>query len=192
MSISVIMPTYDQGHFISRAIKSLLLQSFNNWELIIINDGANDYTDDVVAEHLCDNRIKYLKNERNEGMGFTLNKGLQHTSYDLVAYLPSDDIYFEDHLQTLYNALVYDKNCVIAYAGMLQNYSNSSFSHGGQDTLLVADGGFQMVQVLHRKTNDLWVERETLVTDDLKVMYWNKLLSRGSGCTYPKDNLRMG
>lgn len=49
-SISVIMPTYNQGAFISRSIKSLLLQSFSQWQLIIINDGCTDYTEDVIKD----------------------------------------------------------------------------------------------------------------------------------------------
>jgi glycosyltransferase involved in cell wall biosynthesis len=112
LGISVLMPTYNHGPFISRAIKSLILQSFQHWELIIINDGSSDYSDEVIAEYLLDRRIKYFKNEKNEGLGYSLNKGLQYASYNLIAYLPSDDIYFANHLLMLYNTLISDKECI--------------------------------------------------------------------------------
>jgi hypothetical protein len=62
---------------------------------------------------------------------------------------------------------------------MLQNYNNSAFSHAGQNILLTTEGDFQLVQVLHKKTNDKWIERKTLVTDDLKIMFWNNILKTG-------------
>lgn len=65
IKISVIMPTYNQGAFISRAIKSLLLQKFNDWELIIINDACTDYTDQVINEYINDQRIMVFKNKTN-------------------------------------------------------------------------------------------------------------------------------
>lgn len=177
--ISVLMPTYNQGSFISRSIKSILLQSFQQWELIIINDGCTDYTEEVVKEYLSDERIKYFKNDKNEGLGFSLNKGIENASFDLIAYLPSDDIYFKDHLQVLYNTIVCDKKCILAYSGMLHNYNSGTFSHAGEETLLIDDSQFQLVQVLHKKTDCKWVEREELVTDQLNKMFWDEFIKGG-------------
>lgn len=177
--ISVLMPTYNQGAFIARSIKSLLLQSFQPWELIIINDGCTDYTEEVIKQYLPDNRIKYFTNEKNRGLGFSLNKGIDLASYDLIAYLPSDDIYFENHLQVLYNSIISDQNCILAYSGMLHNFHSGTFSHAGEETLLIEDAQFQLVQVLHKKTDLKWVEREELVTDELNKMFWNDLIKRG-------------
>ncbi len=177
--ISVIMPTYNQGAFISRALKSLVLQSFCKWELLIINDGSTDYTDEVVTEYIYDNRIKYLKNEKNEGLGYSLNKGLQNTTYSLIAYLPSDDIYFKDHLLKLYETINSDSICTLAYSGMLHNYTNSNFSHSANNTLSMVNGYYQLVQVMHKKTSEEWLERKKLVTDDLSLMYWDKLSKNG-------------
>lgn len=97
--ISVIMPTYNQGSFISRALRSLFLQSFNRWELIIVNDSCTDYTVQVLTEFLSQDRVKYIETEKNMGLGFCLNKGIAAATYNLIAYLPSDDIIFENHLQ---------------------------------------------------------------------------------------------
>jgi glycosyltransferase involved in cell wall biosynthesis len=58
-AVSVIMPTYNQAKFIRRAIASLHGQSFSNWELIIINDGSTDNTEDIVEEYLLDERVRH-------------------------------------------------------------------------------------------------------------------------------------
>lgn len=115
--ISVLMPTYNQGAFISRAIASLQLQTFLNWELIIINDGSSDYTVEVVKDYLKDERIKYYKNVQNKGLGVCLNMGIERSKYNLIAYLPSDDIYFADHLASLYKTIWSDTGAILAYTG---------------------------------------------------------------------------
>jgi glycosyltransferase involved in cell wall biosynthesis len=179
IGISVIMPTYNQGSFIARAIKSLLLQSFQQWELIIINDGSTDYTEEVVKEYLSDERIKYATDKKNRGLGYSLNTGFELASFNLIAYLPSDDIYFEDHLQVLYDTITSDSKCILAYSGMLHNYNSNTFSHSGQESLLIDDARFQLVQVVHRKTDCKWLQREELVTDNLNRMFWNNIVKLG-------------
>ncbi|MCS2583326.1 glycosyltransferase family 2 protein [Bacteroides sp. BFG-551] len=94
---SVIMPTYNQAHFIRRAILSLYEQTYPNWELIIINDGCTDETEMFISDFLDDARVVYIKNENNQGLGYALNQGLKVAKFDLIAYLPSDDYYFENH-----------------------------------------------------------------------------------------------
>jgi glycosyltransferase involved in cell wall biosynthesis len=169
------MPTYNQGAFISRAISSLKMQDFCNWELIIINDSSTDYTEDIVQDLLSDGRITYYKNENNEGLGFCLNFGIEISKHDLIAYLPSDDIYFENHLSRL-SAVLDDVDCQLAYAGIKHDYYDSAsdsectFTDGK-----IADEPLQLVQVLHRKSDQRWMERNELVTDDLEKMFWSKL-----------------
>lgn len=90
-AFSVIMPTYNQAAFIRRAIASLLKQTCNRWELIIINDGSTDNTEEFVKSYLSDVRITYIHNKINRGLGFALNQGLNVARYNYVAYLPSDD-----------------------------------------------------------------------------------------------------
>lgn len=177
--ISVLMPTFNQGAFISRAISSLLLQTFQNWELIIINDGSTDYTEDVILE-FEDKRIRYFSNPANEGIGFCLNKGISLATFDLIAYLPSDDIYFKDHLFSIFNSIIYS-DAILIYSGLVHNYLDLSTSSGGIESEGKIWGEpLQLVQVCHKKTSDKWLERDELVTDDLDIMFWNKLAIKGT------------
>ncbi len=101
--VSVIMPTYKQAHFIRRALTSLLAQTFTDWELIIIDDGSPDSTYIQIASFLQDNpeRVRYHRFEENRGLGAALNYGLDAARAAFIAYLPSDDIYFPEHLASL-------------------------------------------------------------------------------------------
>ena len=62
--VSIIMPSYNTAKYISDSIKSVLAQTYKNWELIIVDDCSTDNTDEIVGEFLSDERIRYLKNEK--------------------------------------------------------------------------------------------------------------------------------
>ena len=91
MSVSVLMPVYNTKYdFLRQAIESILNQTYEDFELIIINDASTDNAEDVILSYK-DNRIKYYKNERNLKLIATLNKGLDLCSGKYIARLDSDD-----------------------------------------------------------------------------------------------------
>ena len=67
--VSIIMPSYNTGKFIKETINSVLNQTYNNWELIIVDDCSTDDTEEIVNA-IKDNRIKFLKNSTNNGLPF--------------------------------------------------------------------------------------------------------------------------
>lgn len=175
--ISVIMPSYGHGAFISGAITSLLNQTFQDWELIIIIDGSTDATLEVVEHYLHDHRIRYLYNADNEGLGAAINKGLEQASCAYISYLPSDDLYFKDHLQLLWNLALANPDDAFFCSGAKHNYKDDHTGSSGQKSFgAFIDIGYQLVQVMHKKTAHRWLERNELVTDSLHDMFWNKLL----------------
>ncbi len=171
-SISVLMPTYKQAYFIARAIASLQAQTLPNWELIIVEDGSSDTTYQVIELFLSDARIQYHRLKQNRGLGFALNYALSLAQTPLIAYLPSDDVYYADHLQTLLNRLEQTPEAILCYSGVRYNYNRSTSDE-------VPGTSLQLVQVLHCLTSDRWMERDELVTDDLERMFWSKLRSQG-------------
>jgi glycosyltransferase involved in cell wall biosynthesis len=60
-AISIVIPTYNRAHTISKAIDSVNIQDYQKWELIIVDDGSTDNTEETIAPYLDDNRIKYYK-----------------------------------------------------------------------------------------------------------------------------------
>jgi len=181
--ISVIMPTYNNAPLITRAVRSLLLQTFTDWELLIIDDGSTDNTEAVLQKLLPDSRIRYFREIVNKGLGACLNLGIELARNDNIAYLPADDLYFKDHLQLLYYSLMGSRNAILACTGI--RFCVDPLT--GVDEIATGSAtipGFsmQLVQVLHRKTADRWMERDELTTDDLNRMYWHKLAERGPFC----------
>lgn len=80
--VSIIMPSYNTGKFIRQTIESVFAQSYTNWELIIVDDCSPDNTDEVVKPFLSDQRIKYLKNEKNSGAAVSRNRALREAKGD--------------------------------------------------------------------------------------------------------------
>ena len=88
--VSVIMPAYNCEKFIAKAIESVLVQNVS-LELIILNDCATDGTERVIQQYLSDQRIRYVKNDRNMGVARTRNEGVRMAMGEYVAFLDSDD-----------------------------------------------------------------------------------------------------
>ena len=97
--VSIIMPSFNTGAYISKSIQSVLAQSYKNWELIIVDDCSNDNTDQVVKSYLKDNRIKYFKNDTNMGAAFSRNYALREARGKWIAFLDSDDLWNAEKLR---------------------------------------------------------------------------------------------
>jgi hypothetical protein len=170
--VSVLMPSFEQAHFIRRALDSLAAQSFAHWEAVIVDDGSLDHTLEAVAPWLADERIRYVRLAKNAGLGAALNAGLEQAVAPLVAYLPSDDVWYRDHLAQLVACLDAAPQAVLACSGVRHHYNRSAPAQ-------IPGSWLQLVQCLHRRTPDRWVERAELESDDLDRLFWNRLRTRG-------------
>lgn len=166
--ISVIMPTYNQDQFICRAISCLKNQTFSNWELIIVNDGSTDLTYHLVQQFLEDERIKYLQHTSNKGLGASINHALDEAKGQYISYLPSDDVIYKDHLQSLVAVLKTNADAVLAYSSFIHHYNRKC------DAVL-NDEWYQLVQVMHKKNSHRWKERKEIESDNLNELFWSKL-----------------
>jgi len=90
--VSVILPTYNRAQYLKRAIESVLNQSYNDFELVIINDGSTDNTLEVLLEY-HDPRIKIIRNEVNIGFVKSLNKGINYAKGKYIARIDDDDFW---------------------------------------------------------------------------------------------------
>ena len=97
--VSIIMPSYNTAKFIPETIESVLAQSYDNWELIIVDDCSADNTDEAVKPFLSDTRIHYIKNEKNSGAAVSRNRALQEAKGKWIAFLDSDDLWMPDKLK---------------------------------------------------------------------------------------------
>ena len=92
--ISIVTPCYNSSDFISNTIDSVIKQTYNNWELIIIDDCSTDISVDIIEKHIItDSRIKLFKNNSNSGAAVSRNLGLLKSSGRFLAFLDSDDLW---------------------------------------------------------------------------------------------------
>lgn len=96
-AVSVIIPSYNRAHMLGTAINSVLAQVFQDWELIVVDDGSTDNTEEVVHA-FGDERIRYIRQGRNSGASAARNRCLAVSRGRYVAFLDSDDEWFPEKL----------------------------------------------------------------------------------------------
>ena len=125
--VSIIMPSYNTGKFIAESIASVAAQTYTDWELIIVDDASTDNTDEVVDKFTelaevnsngchpertlepqaiggvegsnSEERIRYLKNDRNHGAAYSRNRALREAKGKWIAFLDSDDLWAPEKLE---------------------------------------------------------------------------------------------
>src|SRR6185312_7739942 len=102
--ISVIIPFYNVEAFLAEAIESVLQQTYDNWELLLVDDGSADSGTKIAKQYAekYANKIKYLMHEehQNKGLTATRNLGLQHAKGEYIALLDADDYWLPEKLST--------------------------------------------------------------------------------------------
>ncbi len=112
--VTVLMPVYNAGKFLEEAINSILRQTFTNFEFLIIDDGSNDESINIIKS-FNDKRIRLLVNENNCGVADTLNRGLHEARGRYIARMDADDIALPERLQVQFDFM--EKNPEVVVCG---------------------------------------------------------------------------
>ena len=120
---SIVVPTYNRAGFISKALDSVLIQTFNDFELIIIDDGSTDNTKEVIEKY-NDSRIKYFF-QNNKERSAARNEGIRISKGKYITFLDSDDYYLPQRLENIHNEII-SKNSPEAFF-----YTGISFEKDG-------------------------------------------------------------
>ena len=112
--ISVVIPVYNGEKTIAETIESVLNQSFSNFEIVVINDGSQDSTLDVIAS-IQDPRLKIFSHP-NAGLSASRNRGISQSSGEFIAFLDADDLWTPDKLEAQLTALQENPNAAVAYS----------------------------------------------------------------------------
>jgi len=159
--ISVVLSTHNRAsHYLPRAINSVIAQSFQDWELLVIDDGSTDNTSEVVAS-FTDKRIRYYKIKNFGCDTRPKNTGIQRANADLVAFLDDDNSFRPDHLQALYNAFQKDSSIGVAYADRWVHFEDAE---QGQDQIGI-NMDFDYSTLMKRNfidTSDVLVRKDIL------------------------------
>jgi len=118
--VSVLMPSYNHERFISEAIESVLSQSFNDFELIIIDDASKDESKQIIENfRKKDNRIKAIYHERNMGIARTVNDGVERAKGKFIAFFSSDDLWVKDKLKKQLEVLKRNEDLIVWSEGLI-------------------------------------------------------------------------
>jgi glycosyltransferase involved in cell wall biosynthesis len=124
VELSVIIPTYNRAYIISRAIESVLNQTYKDFEILVVDDGSKDNSEAVIKS-ILDDRIKYIRHEKNKGPAAARNTGIMASKGKYIAFLDSDDEWLPEKLEKQMMAFaVASPQVGIVYVGLLNVVGN--------------------------------------------------------------------
>lgn len=112
--VSIITPSLNQGEYIEDTIQSVLSQTYDNIEYIIMDGGSTDNTIDIIRKYEKDNRLKWLSN-RDEGQYDAVNRGFTLASGDILGWINADDVYTDDTLVRISSVFQNNHDVEIVY-----------------------------------------------------------------------------
>lgn len=112
IKISIVVPIYNSEKYLTKCLESIAGQSYNNFEVIMINDGSTDLSEQICAGFIKDNRFK-LYNQNNQGVSVARNNGIEKSSGNYIAFIDSDDFIAEDYLEKLVNICNGDEDLIV-------------------------------------------------------------------------------
>ena len=117
---SVVIPLFNKASTIIFSIESILAQSFSDYEIIIINDGSNDNSVELINTRFSDNRLR-IYNQENQGVSSARNRGVSESKFDYIAFLDGDDEWLPDYLKKIKESIDrFPANGMYCCAGFIQ------------------------------------------------------------------------
>ena len=121
--ISIIVPIYNSEKYLNKCIDSLINQTKKNIEIILVNDGSTDNSEEIIKEYK-DKRIKYYKN-KNQGIGKTRNFGIEQATGSYIMFVDSDDYIEKNACEKMYNKAV-NENLDVVLCDFYKEYDNGN------------------------------------------------------------------
>jgi len=125
--VSIIMPTYNRAGYILETLHSICGQTYTHWELLVLDDGSEDNTEEVVKS-VKDSRIAYHRFPKTNIVGRLKNTGIEMAKGTLIAFMDSDDLWLEDKLELQVNALLENKEAGFSYTNAYNFTDNGEVS----------------------------------------------------------------
>jgi len=120
IKVSVVIPTYNREDALPKAIDSILEQTIDDFEVVIVDDGSEDGTQELIKGY-SDDRIRYIKHEHNKGQNTARNTGLRAAEGTYISYLDSDDVLLPHHLEKAVTKL---EDLSDAFGGVVTGYED--------------------------------------------------------------------
>lgn len=119
--ISIVIPTYNREHIIHKTLDSVMHQTYQDWECIIVDDHSTDETKEVIQEYIQnDHRFRYILNERKKGAQGARNTGIVHANGEWICLFDSDDIMYPNYLEMM-DAAIDDSTDVVVCKALIRH-----------------------------------------------------------------------
>lgn len=143
--ISILMPVYNAGFFVSEAIESINSQTYKNWELVCVDDGSNDDSLIILKKYArLDKRIKILKNRVNKGISYSLNRAIAIAKGEYLCRMDADDISLPNRLEKQMEFLKKNPK-VVACGGQVEMIDNKGKLIGRKYFPVDSKGCYKMI-----------------------------------------------
>lgn len=157
--ISIIVPAYNVEKYIKACLDSIIIQTYSNFEVIVINDGSTDQTEKILNEYESNPKIRIFS-QKNGGLSAARNQGLKLANGELVCFIDSDDSVKSDYLEKLVAPFIEDSDVDITVCGYQEKFENSVINHVLKSQKITGA----------QATKDLLIKQH-----DFNVLAWNKL-----------------
>lgn len=147
--ISVVIPNYNYGRYLPEAIDSVLAQSYSNTEIVVVDDGSTDNSEDVLRNY--EDRVRWFS-QRNQGVSTARNAGVEKSRGELIAFLDADDVWLPNKLALQAERILTDEGLGLVHCGV------EEFCEGDHITRLQLNG------------LEGWVAREILLPGQLEMV----------------------
>ena len=159
--VSVIVPTYNRPAMLEEALRSVLAQTYTNFEIVVVNDAGEDVAD-VINRFQGRAKISYLRHSENKGLAAARNTGIRAANGKYIAYLDDDDLYYPQHLEVLIGFLE-NSDYRVAYTDSLQAFQSrindryvttkteKLFSHDFDRDLFLVNNYIPVLNIVHRR-----------------------------------------
>lgn len=147
VNVSVIMPAYNAERYIRESIESVLAQTYSDWELIIVDDCSHDGTQDIVKQFSSeDERVRVLRNDTNQGVARSRNRGVAEAAGEWIAFLDSDDLWDAQKLEKQLKLIEMHPDAALTYtSSAFMTATGERYSY-----ILHAEPFFTYKNLLHR------------------------------------------
>lgn len=157
--ISVIVPAYNVEKYIKTCLDSLINQTYSNFEIIVINDGSTDQTEEILRSYQANPKFR-IYSQKNGGLSAARNRGIKLANGELVCFIDSDDSVKSDYLEKLAAPFFEDSDVDITVCGYQEKFENTEINHVLKSQKITG----------RKATKDLLIKQQ-----DFDVLAWNKL-----------------
>lgn len=171
---SIIIPVYNRADLLGNAIDSVLEQSFEDWELIVVDDGSEDDIEAVIARYDGDPKIRFIR-RRNAGVSAARNTGLMQASGKYIAFLDSDDRWLPNHLSVL--------------ADMAEKYPDAGFLGTWAEVLLKNGRTIEFPEYFENRPETIYIKNFYKAYDEDKRV---KMFQMSTSCISAEAIERVG